>query len=103
MKDIIKMNKLAGIITEGQARKMMEALNEGMTENDLSVGEIYDLYFKDKPSWKWFTGVTLSEITPTELIFRWEGSNGGWDINVDKKEFLENDYIRPSSNSQIPK
>ena len=42
-------------------------------------------------------------ITPTELIFRWEGSNGGWDINVDKKEFLENDYIRPSSNSQIPK
>jgi len=28
MKDIIRMNQLAGIITEGQARKMMEILNE---------------------------------------------------------------------------
>jgi len=29
MKDLIRMNQLAGIITEGQARKMMEVLNEG--------------------------------------------------------------------------
>jgi len=78
-------------------------IKEGLSEENLSVGQMYDLYFKDKPSWKWFKGVKLSEITPTELIFRWEGSNGGWDINVDKKEFLENDYIRPSSNNQIPK
>jgi len=28
MKDIIRMNQLAGNITEGQARKMMEILNE---------------------------------------------------------------------------
>ena len=28
MKDIIRMNQLAGLITEGQARKMMEVLNE---------------------------------------------------------------------------
>jgi hypothetical protein len=28
MKDIIRMNQLAGIITEGQARKMMEVLSE---------------------------------------------------------------------------
>jgi hypothetical protein len=28
MKDIIRMNQLAGIITEGQARKMMQVLNE---------------------------------------------------------------------------
>ena len=28
MKDIIRMNQLAGIITEGQAKKMMEVLNE---------------------------------------------------------------------------
>ena len=28
MKDIIRMNQLAGIITEGQARKMMTILNE---------------------------------------------------------------------------
>jgi hypothetical protein len=34
MKDIIRMNQLAGIITEDQARKMMEILNE-----DLKVGD----------------------------------------------------------------
>lgn len=28
MKDIIRMNQLAGIITEGQAKKMMQILNE---------------------------------------------------------------------------
>jgi hypothetical protein len=28
MKDLIRMNQLAGTITEGQARKMMEILNE---------------------------------------------------------------------------
>ena len=28
MKDIIRMNQLAGIITEGQAKKMMQVLNE---------------------------------------------------------------------------
>ena len=28
MKDIIRMNQLAGIITEGQAKKMMEVLDE---------------------------------------------------------------------------
>ena len=28
MKDIIRMNQLAGLITEGQARKMMTILNE---------------------------------------------------------------------------
>ena len=34
MKEIIRMNQLAGIITEGQARKIMEILNE-----DLKVGD----------------------------------------------------------------
>jgi hypothetical protein len=29
MKDLIRMNQLAGVITEGQAKKMMEVLNEG--------------------------------------------------------------------------
>jgi hypothetical protein len=28
MKDIIRMNQLAGLITEGQAKKMMQVLNE---------------------------------------------------------------------------
>ena len=34
MKDIIRMNQLAGIITEGQARKMMQVLNEEKYSNE---------------------------------------------------------------------
>ena len=34
MKEIIRMNQLAGIITEGQAKKMMEILNEEIYENE---------------------------------------------------------------------
>jgi hypothetical protein len=33
MKDIIRMNQLAGILTEGQARKMMQILNENELQN----------------------------------------------------------------------
>ena len=33
MKDIIRMNQLAGIITEGQAKKMMDILNEDLEKN----------------------------------------------------------------------
>ena len=34
MKEIIRMNQLAGLITEGQARKMMQVLNEGTESTD---------------------------------------------------------------------
>jgi hypothetical protein len=34
MKDLIRMNQLAGIITESQANKMMQILNE---ENDMTI------------------------------------------------------------------
>jgi hypothetical protein len=34
MKEIIRMNQLAGIITEGQARKMMQVLGEGIDSTD---------------------------------------------------------------------
>ena len=35
MKDLIRMNQLAGIITEGQARKMMEILDEKETKQHI--------------------------------------------------------------------
>jgi len=38
MKELIRMNQLAGIITESQAKKMIAILNEN---EDLKVGEIY--------------------------------------------------------------
>lgn len=34
MKEIIRMNQLAGLITEDQARKMMKILNEEISENE---------------------------------------------------------------------
>ena len=37
MKDIIRMNQLAGIITEGQAKKMMEILNENQNPDYVSM------------------------------------------------------------------
>ncbi len=50
MKDIIKMNKLAGLITESQARRMMEILNEneGMKVTFLKQDEIETL--PDEPT-----------------------------------------------------
>ena len=47
MKDIIRMNQLAGVITEGQARKMSEVLNEA-EENSILLG--YMLLWKGVPS-----------------------------------------------------
>jgi hypothetical protein len=35
MKDIIRMNQLAGLITEGQAKKMMEILNEELSDEQI--------------------------------------------------------------------
>jgi hypothetical protein len=37
MKDIIRMNQLAGILTEGQARKMIQVLNENKEIKDVFV------------------------------------------------------------------
>ena len=42
MKDIIRMNQLAGIITESQARKMMEVLDEN-EESITSFKSISDM------------------------------------------------------------
>jgi len=57
MKDIIRMNQLAGLITEGQAKKMMKVLNEN--EEDTLVKENTPVS-KDKKievikEWIWYT------------------------------------------------
>lgn len=39
MKDIIRMNQLAGIITEGQARKMLEVLGKGTVKKNKTLNE----------------------------------------------------------------
>ena len=42
MKDIIRMNQLAGLITEGQARKMMEILNEAEDTLEQDLLDFWD-------------------------------------------------------------
>ena len=54
MKDIIRMNQLAGIITEGQTRKMMAVLNENFTVQDNSFEKEFK-YLKISPE-KFKTG-----------------------------------------------
>ena len=59
MKDLIRMNQLAGIITEGQAKKMIEILNEA---EDFKEGDM--VFIKDKGEF---------EIKPRQ-IFRRNGN-----------------------------
>jgi hypothetical protein len=71
MKDIIRMNQLAGIITEGQARKMLKVLNEvnqpykvlskktGKSEYSDNMYDDYELELYDE-----------NYTTPSGLTFR---------------------------------
>ena len=54
MKDIIRMNQLAGIITESQAKKMMAILNE---EQDIFDEWDFQQYLE-----------TLMDKTPTQML-----------------------------------
>ena len=61
MKDIIRMNQLAGIITEGQAKKMMAVLNEA---EDFKVGgmKIFDLKDENGKSTELFKIENFSSV-----------------------------------------
>jgi hypothetical protein len=53
MKDIIRMNQLAGLITEGQAKKMMEVLNEDKIEEVTpNTSKLYNKFWGDFESAK---------------------------------------------------
>ena len=59
MKEIIRMNQLAGIITEGQARKMIQVLNEEevdematLIKKNSSLGDEKSLQVGDTIMWK---------------------------------------------------
>lgn len=59
MKDIIRMNQLAGIITEGQAKKMLETLNEEenntLTQEDFNIlkDKGFEVYLNTKHNFIW--------------------------------------------------
>ena len=49
MKELIRMNQLAGIITEGQAKKMMAVLNENQVNNQSRLNEMANMIKKNSP------------------------------------------------------
>jgi hypothetical protein len=66
MKDIIRMNQLAGIITEGQARKMIEVLDGEVSienlEDQISSLPLYDENDKENTTVKYGKYVFLKKI-----------------------------------------
>ena len=49
MKELIRMNQLAGLITEDQARKMMAVLNENQVNNQSRLNEMATMIKKNSP------------------------------------------------------
>lgn len=86
MKDIIRMNQLAGIITEGQARKMMEILNEETSYKTeiLDLVKQKDLKQGDKVKWM-FSFPGWKDTTPVEYT----GTFSKWGL-IEK-----NGYTKP--------
>lgn len=68
MKDIIKMNKLAGTITESQAKRMMDVLDENMglsDEKKLNEGDYEKSADKIQSRLKMLAGYHLADIKNT--------------------------------------
>ena len=77
MKDIIRMNQLAGIITEGQARKMLEVLNK--EETLPTRQEIFDDFESMAKDLEAKTGATIRTVKfPDQFRFDVEGDKIGW-------------------------
>ena len=73
MKDIIRMNRLAGIITEGQARKMLRILDENKTSSSSIIKEeesnsFYQDMMSANPGWnrEKVMDMVKNEVDPDE-------------------------------------
>jgi hypothetical protein len=76
MKDIIRMQQLAGIITEGQARKMMTILGEGSA--NLGALDILPGVEKYVPFYLQKLRQSLTDMTPKEYFKQnIQGATGG--------------------------
>jgi hypothetical protein len=86
MKDIIRMNQLAGIITEGQARKMMAILNEN--EENEENEEYNDIIKKLKSKYS-PEGI---EIKNNKIYFRTYNKNGNIKNYYTLEKMEDGDY-----------
>lgn len=82
MKEIIRMNQLAGIITEGQARKMMQILNEGQGQQDRYVSDADE-----------GTYIEIDQVpTPKMQAQIAKAANKKFGVDPEKIEFGENPH-----------
>jgi len=92
MKDIIRMNQLAGVITENQARKMLNILNEDKSTKKRFIKEEYE-------------NTTLEDfletyvgVTPDEFMTEtWFLENGNVVFTIPYPDrYGKEDYTKPS-------
>ena len=109
MKDIIRMNQLAGVITEGQAKKMMEILNEEdgsiLTQDDFDILKnkgfeinfvnpkdhlfYIERYYKlPKADWRYLNNLLQKKNIPFEVRF-WRGDG---DKGQSKQIWIDTQY-----------
>jgi hypothetical protein len=92
MKDLIRMNQLAGTITESQARKMMEILDENSQSTLLDYIEEYigadEAEFKDPEKSKYYSdGEGNIEFT---IPFEGDNKKPSEDVKILKNIFNQN-------------
>jgi len=73
MKDIIRMNQLAGIITEGQAKKMLKALNENEVSNKYVVEDDGFYMIDPKKAFEYLKQFNNKEVSAKQFIKDDEG------------------------------
>jgi hypothetical protein len=84
MKDIIKMNKLAGLITESQARRMMEILNE----NEGNIADFLNQNMDEITSKLGDVFSNFETMGDPKVATAGDGEEG-IDISFDKEHMLE--------------
>lgn len=98
MKDIIRMNQLAGLITESQARKMMRVLNE-----DVSVSGDYNNMDFDGPEKNASVGyLTTPEGKRAVMILKKLVNSESFDMNdlsdaIEKCDFKRTNDFRAAA------
>ena len=73
MKDIIRMNQLAGIITEGQAKKMLKVLNENEVSNKYVVEDDGFYMIDPKKAFEYLKQFNNKEVSAKQFIKDDEG------------------------------
>lgn len=94
MKDIIRMNQLAGLITEGQARKMMAVLNENLdfSKRKTRIKEAEGVFPKDIKVDIDEDEVNISSSSGDYSGFIEDDGKVSFSVTYDEDEFEEEGY-----------